>query len=151
MVKFKDNPPPIDISLPAPKKPGSYFVYNKITGENMGRFLKLSALRAQFIKENVSPADVVVFRVFGGEKDESRKLLFLHEYAFKSLTTEKVGSMLVEHEIWDWKPSKKNGINFQIDENNNIVYEMNQKSLGFRLKYTFSSVVFFIKNLINLV
>lgn len=126
-----------------PKMPTGYLVFSKKDGNYIGKFLHLSELKKDCIGRNLSPDQVCVFRLYDkGENDEDRKLMFIHEYAFKNrqLITH-IGSMSLEEECWTWELPKMKNITSKLIENNNNfekIYKIRFSKwdyLKFRIKF----------------
>lgn len=115
-MKFKDNPAPVDTTLPRPKPPIGYMVFHAKSREFFARHTKLTELREDCIRHKLEPIDVKVFRLYGDGKEEDRKVLFLHEYAFKAQRTERIGGVLLVNEAWVWQPPVGHGVTAQMGD-----------------------------------
>lgn len=121
-----------------PHLPIGYVAFDFDTKSFRGRYNKLETLRKFFIEHNVKPEDVVVFRVFEPDlEDSDRKLMSIEEYAFPHTDYECFSTGdCIEHQSWKWTPQliKNSG-----DAKTNIFADLK------------NSIVLFIYNTINLI
>lgn len=120
--------------------PTGYIMFSKKDGNFLGRYLHLNNLRESAVERKLSPEQVIVFRLYDkGIKDEDRKLMFVHEYAFKNKCLDLCGKIQLEVESWTWDAPAKNGVSSIIKDSRDSstpIYPHNDAEKTFSPSYS---------------
>lgn len=88
---------------------------------------RLSAVRERCVALGLTPLDVRVFRALKKEDGGYvAKIMFMHEYAFKTIQFERVSEFEISREAWSWEPPSINdSVDVMVDEDNRVNYTLN--------------------------
>lgn len=88
-----------------PINPRGYVVYDFNTKLLLGKFFHLRDIRNFAIQNNISPDNILVYRLFYLDViDENIKLLDLNEYAYTHTEIRFLGGIYTEIKSWSWTP-----------------------------------------------